>query len=69
MGLELAWKRDFKNLIVQDGKKTVADALQGSPLKSKQGSTLARHILLLLQHFKEVHSFTFLEKLLSVLIF
>lgn len=54
MGLELAWKRGFKNLIVQDGNKTVADALQGLPLKSKQGSSLARHILHLLQHFKEV---------------
>lgn len=53
-GLDLAWNRGFKNLMVEVDNIFVIEALQSPSLKNKQGSTLVRHILLLLHHFEEV---------------
>lgn len=52
IGLDIAWKKGFKRLIIQVDNKFVVDVLTGSNLLQRHGSNLIRCILLLDKKFE-----------------
>lgn len=64
VGLEFAWKNNFKKIIMQVDNKKVVDVLADVDMNIHQGSSLARRcILLLLHNFEDVtFKHVFLEK-------